>query len=200
MVRTASTMLPLGVAAPDFLLPDVISGEHISLASFADRQALLVMFISVHCPFVKHIQTELALLGHDYQDNGLGIVAISSNDAEKYPDDAPSSLQAMAKEIGISYPVCYDADQSAAKIYTAACTPDFFLFDRDRQLVYRGQLDDSRPSNGKPVTGKDLRAAIGAVLAGGIVDINQHPSIGCNIKWLPENEPEYFTGVRTTAE
>jgi peroxiredoxin len=200
MVRTASTMLPLGVAAPDFLLPDVISGEHISLASFADRQALLVMFISVHCPFVKHIQAELALLGHDYQDNGLGIVAISSNDAEKYPDDAPSSLQAMAKEIGISYPVCYDADQSAAKIYTAACTPDFFLFDRDRQLVYRGQLDDSRPSNGKPVTGKDLRAAIGAVLAGEMVDVNQRPSIGCNIKWLPENEPEYFTGVRTTAE
>lgn len=196
MVRTASTMLPLGVSAPDFQLPDVVSGENISLVSFADKKALLVMFISVHCPFVQHIKTELALLGMDYQDYGLGIVAISSNDAEKYPDDSPASLQAMAKEIGISYPVCYDADQSVAKFYTAACTPDFFLFDADRRLVYRGQLDDSRPSNGKTVTGKDLRAAIVAILSGEIVDSNQRPSIGCNIKWIPGNEPEYFTGVR----
>jgi peroxiredoxin len=200
MVRTASTMLPLGVAAPDFNLPDVVSGEQISLASFADRKALLVMFISVHCPFVKHIQTELALLGNDYQDYGLGIVAISSNDAEKYPDDAPASLAAMAKEVGLTYPICYDTEQSAAKIYTAACTPDFFLFDQDRRLAYRGQLDDSRPSNGKPVTGKDLRAAIVSVLSGEMVDINQRPSIGCNIKWLPGNEPEYFTGVRAEDE
>lgn len=196
MVRTASTMLPLGVAAPDFNLPDVVSGKNISLASFADRQGLLVIFISVHCPFVKHIQTELALLGKDYQGQGLGIVAISSNDAEKYPDDAPASLKAMATETEISYPVCYDADQSIAKVYSAACTPDFFLFDRNLQLSYRGQLDDSRPSNGKPVTGKDLRTAISSILAGESVDTNQRPSIGCNIKWIPGNEPEYFTGVR----
>jgi peroxiredoxin len=193
-------MLPLGVAAPDFHLPDVVSGEHISLASFADRKALLVMFISVHCPFVKHIQTELALLGNDYREYGLGMVAISSNDAEKYPDDAPASLQAMAKDVGITYPVCYDADQAAAKVYMAACTPDFFLFDNDRHLAYRGQLDDSRPSNGKPVTGKDLRAAIMAVLSGELVDVNQRPSIGCNIKWIPGNEPDYFTGVRAEDE
>ncbi len=189
-------MLPLGVAAPDFHLPDVVSGKQISLADFADRQGLLVMFISVHCPFVKHIQAELALLGHDYQQQGLGIVAISSNDAEKYPDDAPASLKALAESADLSYPICYDADQSVAKIYTAACTPDFFLFDRDRLLSYRGQLDASRPSNGQPVTGKDLRAAITSVLAGETVDSNQRPSIGCNIKWIPGNEPTYFTGVR----
>jgi peroxiredoxin len=196
MVRTASTMLPLGVTAPDFNLPDVVSGQNISLASFANKKGLLVMFISVHCPFVKHIQAELALLGHNYQDQGLGIVAISSNDAEKYPDDAPDSLKAMAESADISYPICYDADQSIAKVYSAACTPDFFLFDQNLQLAYRGQLDDSRPSNGKPVTGKDLRAAISLVLAGESVDTNQRPSIGCNIKWIPGNEPEYFTGVR----
>jgi peroxiredoxin len=200
MVRTASTMLPLGTTAPAFALPDVVSGAKINIDSFADKKALLVMFISVHCPFVKHIQTELALLGKDYSDYGLGIVGISPNDAVKYPDDSPESLKEMAKTLGITYPICYDETQQTAIAYTAACTPDFFLFNADRQLCYRGQLDDSRPSNGKPVTGKDLRAAIVATLSGELVDINQRPSIGCNIKWVEGNAPEYFTGVRAEDE
>jgi peroxiredoxin len=200
MVRTASTMLPLGTVAPDFHLPNVVSGETISLTSFADKKALLVMFISVHCPFVKHVQTELALLGKDYQDYGLGIVAISPNDVEKYPDDSPANLKTMAETLGLCYPVCQDASQEVAIAYTAACTPDFFLFDKDRKLVYRGQLDDSRPSNGKPVTGKDLRAAIVAALSGEMVDSQQRPSIGCNIKWIENQAPVYFTGVRAEDE
>jgi peroxiredoxin len=200
MVRTASTMLPLGTLAPDFQLPDVVSGTDISLASFTEKKALLVMFISVHCPFVKHVQTELALLGKDYLDYGLGIVAISPNDAEKYPDDSPENLKAMAESTGLGYPVCYDASQEVAIAYTAACTPDFFLFNKDRKLVYRGQLDDSRPSNGKPVTGKDLRAAIVAAISGDMVETNQRPSIGCNIKWIEGNAPTYFTGVRAEDE
>jgi peroxiredoxin len=196
MVRTASTMLPLGVSAPDFQLTDVVSGSPISLATFADKPALLVMFISVHCPFVKHVQTQLAQIGTDYRAQGLGMVAISPNDIEKYPDDAPEHLAALAHAEGFNFPVCCDLSQATAKMYTAACTPDFFLFDSDRHLAYRGQLDDSRPSNGKPVTGQDLRHAIEFLLAGKEVDPNQRPSIGCNIKWIPGNEPEYFTGVR----
>lgn len=196
MVRTASTMLPLGVSAPEFNLTDVVSGAQISLNTFTGKQALLVMFISVHCPFVKHVQTQLAQIGKDYGAKGLGIVAISSNDIEKYPDDAPEHLQALAQSEGFNFPVCADPSQSVAKAYTAACTPDFFLFDGDRHLAYRGQLDDSRPSNGKPVTGQDLRHAIELLLAGKDVDPNQSPSIGCNIKWIPGNEPEYFTGIR----
>jgi peroxiredoxin len=196
MVRTASTMLPLGVSAPDFQLVDVVSGATISLASFTGKPALLVMFISVHCPFVKHVQAQLAQIGTDYSDRGLGMVAISPNDIEKYPDDAPAHLAALAHAEGFNFPVCCDASQAVAKMYTAACTPDFFLFDSDRYLAYRGQLDDSRPSNGKPVTGQDLRHAIELLLAGKEVDPNQRPSIGCNIKWIPGNEPEYFTGVR----
>lgn len=192
MVLTASTMLPLGTQAPDFHLPEVISGETISLATFADKKALLVMFICQHCPFVKHIQTELALLGKDYSSSDLGIVAISANDAEKYPDDAPESLKAMAIELDFQFPLCYDATQETAKIYTAACTPDFFVFDAERQLAYRGQLDDSRPSNGQPVTGADLRRAIAAILANQPITEEQKPSIGCNIKWKPGNEPSYF--------
>ena len=196
MVRTASTMLPLGMSAPDFNLIDVVSGSSVSIDTFAGKSALLVMFISVHCPFVKHVQTQLAQIGKDYAVKGLGIVAISSNDVAKYPDDAPEHQQALASSEGFNFPVCYDPDQSVAKAYTAACTPDFFLFDGDRHLAYRGQLDDSRPSNGKPVTGADLRQAIELLLAGKDVDPNQRPSIGCNIKWIPGNEPEYFTGVR----
>jgi peroxiredoxin len=196
MVRTASTMLPLGVSAPDFNLTDVVSQEQISLATFAGKPALLVMFISVHCPFVKHVQTQLAQIGKDYAAQGLAIVAIGSNDIEKYPDDAPEHLQALAHSEGFNFPVCADLNQAVAKAYTAACTPDFFLFDGERHLAYRGQLDDSRPSNGKPVTGQDLRQAIELLLAGKEVDPNQRPSIGCNIKWIPGNEPEYFTGVR----
>ncbi|MBD2194952.1 MULTISPECIES: thioredoxin family protein [Calothrix] len=192
MALTASTMLPIGTIAPDFHLPEVVSGKVISLANFADKKALLVMFICRHCPFVKHIQQQLALLGTDYENSDLGIIAISANDAENYPDDAPESLKAMAIELGLKFPVCYDESQETAKAYTAACTPDFFVFDREQKLVYRGQLDDSRPSNGKPVTGADLRAAIEAVLAGKSVSDEQKPSIGCNIKWKAGNAPSYF--------
>lgn len=192
MALTASTMLPLGTQAPDFHLPDVVSGKSISLATFADKKALLVMFICQHCPFVKHIKAELAQLGKDYVSNDLAIVAISANDVNKYPDDAPESLKEMAAELQLNFPLCYDESQEIAKAYTAACTPDFFIFDAERKLVYRGQLDDSRPSNDKPVTGTDLRAAIEAVLAGKPVASEQKPSIGCNIKWIPGNEPNYF--------
>jgi peroxiredoxin len=185
-------MLALGTPAPEFQLPDVVSGETISLASFADKTALLVMFICRHCPFVKHVQNELAAIGKDYQNKSLGIVAISANDVENYPDDAPDQLQQMAKELGFTFPVCYDESQTVAKAYTAACTPDFFLFDADRKLAYRGQLDDSRPGNDKPVTGRDLRAAIDALLAGQPISADQNPSIGCNIKWKPGNAPDYF--------
>lgn len=191
MVLTASTMLALGTPAPDFSLPDVVSGESISLATFAGKKALLVMFICQHCPFVKHVQQELAHLGQDYQNSDLGIVAISANDVETYPADAPDHLKQMAIDLGFSFPFCYDASQTVAKAYTAACTPDFFLFDADRHLVYRGQLDESRPSNGKPVTGQDLRAAIAATVAGEPVPSEQKPSIGCNIKWKLGNEPPY---------
>lgn len=192
MALTASTMLLLGTQAPNLHLPDVVSGEMISLSSFADKKALLVMFICRHCPFVKHIQQELAQLGKDYFQSDLGILAISANDANNYPDDAPNSLKAMATELGFKFPLCYDETQETAQAYTAACTPDFFLFDADRKLVYRGQLDDSRPTNGKPVTGVDLRAAIEAVLAGKPVEGEQKPSTGCNIKWKPGNQPNYF--------
>jgi peroxiredoxin len=191
MVKTASTMLALGTTAPEFHLPDVVSGETISLATFSGSKALLVMFICQHCPFVKHIQSELAKIGHDYRDR-LGIVAISANDVANYPDDSPQKLKEMAQELNFNFPVCYDESQSVSKSYTAACTPDFFLFDSSSKLVYRGQLDDSRPSNGVPVTGKDLRQAINAVLQDREINFEQKPSIGCNIKWKPGNEPDYF--------
>lgn len=192
MVKTASTMLALGTPAPAFALPDVVTGQTVSLHSFADKTALLVMFICRHCPFVKHVQHELAKLGQDYGDRSVGIVAISTNDAANYPNDAPDSLKEMVRELNFAFPMLYDETQETAKAYTAACTPDFFLFDGDRALVYRGQLDDSRPGNGKPVTGHDLRTALEAVLAGHRVNPNQTPSIGCNIKWKPGNAPAYF--------
>lgn len=191
MALTASTMLPLGQNAPEFQLPDVVSGQIMSLDSFAGKSGLLVIFLCRHCPFVKHIQGELAKLGRDYQDADLGIVAISANDAGNYPEDAPDKLQEMAKTLGLTFPLCYDESQETAKAYTAACTPDFFLFDRDRKLVYRGQFDDSRPGNNQPVTGQDLRSAIDAVLAQSPISDTQKPSIGCNIKWKPGNEPAY---------
>lgn len=191
MALTPSTMLPLGTQAPNFQLPDAVSGKTISLDTFAGKQALLVMFICRHCPFVKYVQAELAQIGKDYADSHLAIVAISANDAANYPDDAPDKLKQMATELGFTFPFCYDESQETAKAYTAACTPDFFLFDRDRKLIYRGQLDDSRPSNSQPVTGKDLRAAIDAVLAHSTVSPDQKPSIGCNIKWKPGNQPAY---------
>ncbi len=192
MSRTLSTMLDLGTTAPDFNLPDVVSSKSISLATFKDKNALLVMFICRHCPYVKHVQDELVRIGKDYGSRDVGIVAISSNDADNYPDDSPSSLREMAVELGFLFPLCYDETQEVAKAYSAACTPDLYLFDRSMRLVYRGQLDDSRRGNDIPVTGKDLRAALDAVLSGKPVDPNQRPSIGCNIKWKPGNEPEYF--------
>jgi peroxiredoxin len=184
-------MLPLGTSAPDFQLADVVSGKTISLATFAEKKALLVMFICQHCPFVKHVRHELAQLGKDYAEESLGIVAISANDVANYPDDSPEHLQAMARSLALNFPICYDESQATAKAYTAACTPDFFLFDADRKLVYRGQLDDSRPGNNLPITGQDLRAAIEAVLAGKAVNPDQKPSIGCNIKWKSGHEPGY---------
>ena len=183
MSLTPSTMLPLGTKAPDFSLPEVSTGETVALDNFTGKKGLLVMFICRHCPYVVHIRDELSRLGKDYEHSDLGLVAISSNDAQSYPLDRPESLVEMADELGLIYPYLYDETQEVARAYTAACTPDFFLFDELRRLVYRGQLDDSRPGNGIAVTGKDLRAAIGALLADQPVSQDQRPSIGCNIKW-----------------
>ncbi|WP_447972561.1 thioredoxin family protein [Nitrospira sp. Kam-Ns4a] len=187
----ASVMLPLGTPAPPFVLRDVVSGRVYSLDSFKDKTALLVMFLCRHCPYVQHVQEGIAALGQDYANTGLGIIAISSNDPAQYPDDAPERLKEMAQRLGFRFPFCFDETQEVAKAYKAACTPDFFLFDAQRRLVYRGQLDDSRPSNRLPVTGRDLRAAIDAVLTGRPVDSTQKPSIGCSIKWKPGNAPPY---------
>ncbi len=192
MALTASTMLPLGTKAPDFQLSDVISGETIVLETFADKKALLVAFICQHCPFVKHVKHEIARIGKDYANKEVGIVAISANDVANYPGDSPENLKKMAQELAFNFPLCYDESQETAKAYTAACTPDFFLFDAEQKLVYRGQLDESRPGNDRPVTGKDLRSAIDAVLASKEVSPDQKPSIGCNIKWKPGNEPPYY--------
>lgn len=189
MAATPSTMLALGTKAPEFALPDTISGATITRRSFESRP-LLVMFICNHCPFVKHIASELASLGRDYAGR-LAIIAISSNDATGYPDDAPDKMRAEAKRAGYSFPYLHDESQAVAKAYRAACTPDFFLFDTTHALVYRGQLDDSRPSNGLPVNGADLRGAIECVLASRAVGARQLPSIGCNIKWKAGNEPDY---------
>jgi peroxiredoxin len=196
MVKTASTMLPLGTKAPDFSLVN-IDGRTVSLADFDGAPALLVIFMCNHCPFVKHIAEELARLGRDYQQKGVAMVGINSNDTATHPDDSPERMIQEAEERGYTFPYLYDETQEVAKSYRAACTPDFFLFDGDQRLVYRGQLDPSRPNSGTPVTGRDLRAALDAVLAGKDVPEPQIPSIGCNIKWQPGNEPEYFgsTGV-----
>jgi peroxiredoxin len=193
MARTPSTMLPLGTAAPDFRLPDT-SGRLVALGNFAEKPALLVMFICNHCPYVKHVRTALSLLGQEYQVRGLGIVAINSNDAVNYPEDSPTRMAEEAEAAGYEFPYLYDESQDVAKAYRAACTPDFFLFDGSRKLVYRGQLDDSRPGNGILVTGKDLRLALEALLAGQPVKIDQKPSLGCNIKWKAGLEPDYFGG------
>lgn len=190
MALTESTMLPLGTQAPDFQLPDVVSGMTVSLNSFANQKPLLVMFICCHCPFVKHVKEELAKIGKDYSEY-VATVAISANDVANYPGDSPDNLKAMAQELELKFPICYDESQEVAKSYKAACTPDFFLFNARQKLVYRGQLDSSRPSNNLPVTGEDLRGAIEAILAGNNVSPEQKPSIGCNIKWKPGNEPGY---------
>jgi len=176
-------MLALGTSAPEFALPDVTSGEIITLDRFKEKQALLVMFICRHCPYVKHVQAELARMGKDYEREPVAMLAISSNDAIAYPDDAPGSLRDMAAELDFRFPYCYDESQDVARKYGAVCTPDFFVFDRARELVYRGQLDDSRRGNATPVTGRDVRHAIDCVLSGAPVDPVQQPSIGCNIKW-----------------
>ena len=194
MAMTPSTMMPLGTQAPDFRLPD-LDGSEVARDDYADSPALLVMFICNHCPFVKHVRDELARLGLDYREKGLAIVAISSNDIDEYPEDGPEMMRKEAAEAGYAFPYLLDGDQSVAKAYRAACTPDLFLFDHQHKLVYRGQLDDSRPGNDVPVTGSDLRAAAEAVLAGLTVTVEQKPSIGCNIKWKPGNEPDYFGGT-----
>jgi peroxiredoxin len=184
-----SQMLPLGTEAPDFALTDVVTGDTVKLADVADADALLVMFICRHCPYVRHVRAGIAAIGREYQATRLAIVGISANDPEAYPEDAPESLAEDAREAGYTFPYLFDETQEVAKAYHAACTPDFFLFDRDRRLVYRGQLDDARPRNDVPVTGKDLRAAIDATLAGRPVSQDQFPSVGCSIKWRPGNEP-----------
>lgn len=182
-MAAASSMLPLGTPAPPFALRDVVSDRIYSLDSFADKTALLIMFICRHCPYVVHVEYEVAKLGRDYIDAELGIVGISSNDPTQYPDDAPPRLKEMAERVGFTFPLCFDDTQEIAQAYRAACTPDFYLFDRERRLAYHGQLDDSRPGSDKPVTGRDLRAAIDALLTGKPIDGNQKASIGCSIKW-----------------
>ena len=183
MALTESTMLELGTIAPDFALPNVVTGQTVRLSDFAGAQGLLVMFICTHCPYVKHIEQQLAQLGHDYAGKPLAIVAISSNDATTHPADGPAGLRQQALTYGFHFPYLYDESQAVARAYKAACTPDFFLFDGQQKLVYRGQFDASRPGNGIPVTGQDLRAAIDAVLANHPIPTDQTASIGCNIKW-----------------
>lgn len=178
----SSSMLPLGTRAPSFTLPDVTTNRAVSLDDFAEKEALLVMFICRHCPYVVHVRGELQRLGRDYADSSLGMVAISSNDPVSYPEDSPASLREMVEEAGYQFPVLFDETQDVARAYDAVCTPDFFLFDRNRRLVYRGQLDDSRPNRGT-ADGRDLRAAIDALLAGKPVSLDQRPSSGCGIKW-----------------
>lgn len=193
MARTPSTMLSLGTEAPHFSLPDT-EGRIVSIHDFDNSPGLLVAFLCNHCPFVKHIRDGLAQFGRDYVKQGLGMVAISANDIAKYPDDSPEMMAREAKEAGYVFPYLYDETQEVAKAYRAACTPDFFLFDDDRKLVYRGQFDASRPGNEVPVTGEDLRRAADAVLKGDPVPNDQVPSLGCNIKWKPGNAPEYAGG------
>jgi peroxiredoxin len=190
MVAVNSTMLPLGTKAPDFNLPDT-SGRMVSLSDLKNAPALAVIFMCNHCPYVKHIRGELARLAREYLPRGVAVAGINSNDVANYPADSPARMAEEAKSAGYLFPYLYDETQEVAKAYRAACTPDIYLFDQDQRLAYRGQLDDSRPGSHLPVTGKDLRAAIEAVLAGKPVAPNQKPSIGCNIKWKPGNEPDY---------
>ncbi|MCH2123698.1 MAG: thioredoxin family protein [Pirellulaceae bacterium] len=191
MVKTASTMLDIGTQAPKFALPNV-DGTIVSEADFSDSAALIVIFMCNHCPFVKHLADALATFGREYQMKGAAVVAISSNDVSKHPEDSPEQMVHESESRGYSFPYLYDEDQSVAKAYRAACTPDFYVFDHDQKLVYRGQFDSSRPDSGVPVTGVDLRTAVDTVLAGDRVSENQTPSIGCNIKWKQGSEPDYF--------
>jgi peroxiredoxin len=192
MVAVPSTMLPLGTPMPAFALPDAVSGRRVSDVDLRGARAVLVMFICNHCPFVKHVKTELGRVAADYQSRGLKVVAINANDLKAQPDDGPDHMKALAREEGWTFPFLFDGTQEVAWAFRAACTPDFYLFDAAGALAYRGQLDDSRPGNGIPVSGADLRAAITAVLEGRPVRPQQTPSIGCNIKWSPGREPPYF--------
>ena len=183
MALTPANMLPLGTIAPGFQLPDVVSGNAFTLDDLVDTHGLLVMFICNHCPYVKHVQEQLVSLSNEYLDKGIGIVAISSNDIESYPEDSPDAMREVAKKWQYHFPYLYDETQDVAKAYDAACTPDFYLFNNKKELVYRGQLDDSRPGNEKPVTGEDLRSAMDDLIAGNPITDAQVPSVGCNIKW-----------------
>jgi peroxiredoxin len=193
MVLTESTMLPLGTPAPDFRLPDP-DGHEVALGDLAGAPALLVAFLCNHCPFVKHVREAFAALAKEYQARGVAVVGISSNDFEAYPDDSPERMKAEARQAGYTFPYLVDASQEVAQAYKAACTPDFFVFDAERRLAYRGQMDSSRPGNGRPNDGADLRAALDAVLEGRPVPEPQRPSAGCNIKWKPGNAPAWFGG------
>lgn len=192
MSATPSTMLELGTKAPNFELPDVVTGDRVTLDDFDESDSLLIIFMCNHCPYVKNIKEGLVELADDYSEDELAIVAISSNDVENYPQDAPEKMAEDAENYGYPFPYLYDESQEVAKAYKAACTPDLFLFDENRELVYRGQFDDSRPGNDKPVTGDDLREAIDLLLEEGEMMEDQTPSMGCNIKWKPGNEPDYF--------
>ncbi|MGD8322579.1 MAG: thioredoxin family protein [Gemmatimonadota bacterium] len=192
MVQTPSTMPELGRPAPDFSLPEPATGESVSLGDFADAPALLVVFLSNHCPYVKHIAAELAAFGREYREKGVAMVGIMANDVSTHPDDAPQKMVEEVEQRGYTFPYLYDASQDVARAYQAACTPDFFLFDGDRKLVYRGRFDGARPGNDVPVTGEDLRAACDALLDGTEIPENQPPSMGCNIKWKPGNSPPWF--------
>ena len=192
MAVTPSTMLELGTPAPDFKLPEPATGRQVSLSDFKDASALLVVFMCNHCPYVKHVQRQMSDMIKTYQREGLAAVGISSNDVSTHPDDGPEQMAAEAKRLGYTFPYLYDESQAVAKAYRAACTPDIYLFDRERKLVYRGQFDDSRPGSNRPVTGSDLRAAITAVLAGKQPSAEQKPSMGCNIKWKTGEAPDYF--------
>lgn len=190
-MAATSTMLPLGTKAPGFALR-ATDGSMVALRDFAEAPALLVTFLCNHCPYVRHVQQGLAALAREYQQRGVAVVGICSNDADAYPDDAPGELARQKERVGFTFPYLVDETQEVARAYRAACTPDFFLFDADRTLVYRGQMDDSRPGSRQPVTGRDLRAALDALLAGDPVPADQHPSVGCSIKWKPANAPDYF--------
>lgn len=192
MVMTPSTMMSLGTRAPDFTLTNAVDGKKVSLSDFSGSKALLIMFICNHCPFVVHVRDEFGRIEKDYADKGLRIVAINSNSLETHPQDGPEHMKKLATEMGWGFPFLFDESQEVAKAYHAACTPDIYLFDGNMNLAYRGQLDDSRPGNDEPVNGKDLRRAIDAILAGKEPPAEQTPSAGCNIKWTPGNEPDYF--------
>jgi thiol-disulfide isomerase/thioredoxin len=183
MAATPSNMMPLGTIAPDFNLLNVVTGNKVTLHSLKSEIATLIMFICNHCPYVKHVQDELIKIANDYRIKGISCIAINSNDVVSYPDDSPENMKQVAQEKGYPFPYLYDETQEVAKVYQAACTPDFYLFDQELKCVYRGQLDDARPKNNIPVTGKDIRAALDAILAGQPVNTDQKPSIGCNIKW-----------------